>query len=32
MDGLYAVANSIDEIWPLIEEPRGYKTAWLAEP
>jgi uncharacterized protein (TIGR00730 family) len=32
MDGLYSVANSIDEIWPLIEEPRGYKTAWLAEP
>jgi uncharacterized protein (TIGR00730 family) len=29
VEGLYSVANSIDEIWPRIETPPRYETAWL---
>jgi hypothetical protein len=30
VEGLYSVANSIDEIWPHIESPAHYTTAWRA--
>jgi uncharacterized protein (TIGR00730 family) len=30
VEGLYSVANSIDEIWPHIESPPHYATAWRA--
>ena len=30
IEGLYSVANSIDEIWPHIETPPIYTTAWRA--
>jgi hypothetical protein len=32
IDGLYSVANSIDEIWPCLEKSAGFKTAWKAQP
>jgi uncharacterized protein (TIGR00730 family) len=30
IDGLYSVANSIDEIWPFLDKSAGYETAWQA--
>jgi len=31
IDGLYSVANSIDEIWPCLEKSAGFKTVWQAK-